>query len=337
MNTYTKTGNKIVQVREYPGILKAEYQHEIKETKGGFNYIGPKIPPQEWQQVLAFFKWTYDKTKSESQVRGYINPESGEVRFWAFPQHAGMGMTAKEIDTVEARAAATAMFPTPPWQYFLTVHHHCSASAFQSGVDAANEETIDGLHLTVGHIDQEKHSLHSRFYLCKDKFTPDLSEFWDIGDEARQAIPPTLWSDVAQYQMSLTDPGVNFPEQWKENVIEMKSAVYTSPAVITGYSYKYKPWGQEACEDILEAMERQNITHEEFSEFLLECNQNELFLILVDAIRKNHCDLDDIIKHWPDEQELVQAELAQQTSANTQAPAKVEDDEDAAWRGYYGQ
>ncbi len=34
----------------------------------------------------------------------------------------------------------------------ISAHHHCSASAFQSGTDEENERGQDGLHITVGRM-----------------------------------------------------------------------------------------------------------------------------------------------------------------------------------------
>jgi hypothetical protein len=91
-----------------------------------------------WHQVLSFFRWTHKEMNSESQVRLYVNPKLGRWGAWAFPQVARTGMSAREMPTPETPEKAQERFaswqsePSDDWLYFGTVHHHCSASAFQA-------------------------------------------------------------------------------------------------------------------------------------------------------------------------------------------------------------
>ena len=62
------------------------------------SWKGGKIPMDEWNKILSFFKWSYDETKSETQVRLLYNPDENNWVAWAFPQEHGTGMTTKEID-----------------------------------------------------------------------------------------------------------------------------------------------------------------------------------------------------------------------------------------------
>jgi len=108
-----------------------------------------------WHQVMSFFRWTNKVMDSESQVRLYVNTKLGRWGAWAFPQEARTGMSAREIATPETPEQAVERFalwesqPSSDWVYFCTVHHHCSASAFQSHTDEENEKGQDGLHITV--------------------------------------------------------------------------------------------------------------------------------------------------------------------------------------------
>jgi hypothetical protein len=40
-----------------------------------------------------------------------------------------------------------------------TIHSHCNFSAFHSGTDTHDEETFDGIHITLGHVDRKEFSM----------------------------------------------------------------------------------------------------------------------------------------------------------------------------------
>ena len=162
---------QVTETKEVPGLLNCRIEYEVKGAKGRLEYAGPKFTPELWHQVLSFFRWTFKEHQSESQVRLYVNPKLGRWGAWAFPQVARTGMNAREMPTPETPEKARERFaswqsePSDDWLYFGTVHHHCSASAFQSSTDEQNEWNQDGLHITAGRMDAEQHDVHARLYL----------------------------------------------------------------------------------------------------------------------------------------------------------------------------
>ena len=218
---------EVNQTREVPGLLSCRLACEVKSAQGTLDYTGPKFSPEMWHQVMSFFRWTYKEMQSESQVRLYVNTELGKWGAWAFPQEAHTGMSAKEISVQETPEQAIERFaswnsePSGDWVYFCTVHHHCSAGAFQSGTDEKNEKTQDGLHITVGKMDAERHDFHARFYLGGNCFEPDMSSFWPVDPALAQMVPPELLDDLARYQMC-EKVTVDFPNAWRMNIIHVK-------------------------------------------------------------------------------------------------------------------
>lgn len=231
------------------GLFDCTLKHEIKKTSGSIIWTGPKIPPEVWQQVLAFFKWTYDTTKSESQVRLFVSPTLKTWRAYAFPQEAKTGMTAVELANDEAKKQRAALDMNPPdWFLFGTVHHHCSTRAFQSGTDKANEEGQDGLHITIGKMNDDKeYDLHARFYRKGLCFTPDMSWFYDVTTilsqcpaAFRQLLPKNLEDVTAKKLMCTPAPAdTEIPEQWKNNLIEIKPPTSITPTVYQGQHHQH--------------------------------------------------------------------------------------------------
>lgn len=226
----------VSELKEAPGVLSCTFKHQVLATTVNFEWLGPKISPEVWNQVLAFFKWTYDTTHSESQVRLFLNRETQEWAAWAFPQKARTGMTAQELDNpqvAERLAAQRALFsPRDGWLYFGTVHHHCSAGAFQSSTDTANERDQDGIHITVGHMDKDWYDIDYRFYLKGYKLPSfDLADLWEVQTDymakwnelpvaIRPPIPDDIKTRLALYEMGRPAPNdTTFPEEWRANLV----------------------------------------------------------------------------------------------------------------------
>jgi len=217
--------DKLVEEKSVSGLVTTKIEYAVGEAKGRLEYTGPKLDPKLWHQILSFFRWTFKEHGSECQVRLYVNVKLGKWQAWAFPQAARTGMTARELPVQETEEKAKERFkvwgtePSDDWLYFGTVHHHCSASAFQSSTDEQNEWNQDGLHITVGRMDQERHDLHARFYLAGNGYEPDLGSFWEIEPELANRVPKNLHHHLAVHQMS-EKVTVDFPDLWRENLVD---------------------------------------------------------------------------------------------------------------------
>ncbi len=216
---------KISDEKALTGLVSSQIEYEVKGAKGKLEYHGPKLAPELWHQVLSFFRWTHKEHQSECQVRLYVNVKLNRWAAWAFPQAARTGMTARELPVQETPEKAKERFaswqsePSDDWLYFGTVHHHCSSSAFQSGTDEQNEWNQDGLHITVGRMDAERHDLHARFYLGGNCYEPDLSLFWAIDPELAEQVPAAMHHQLACHQMG-AKVTVDFPDAWRHHLVE---------------------------------------------------------------------------------------------------------------------
>ena len=50
---------KVKKVIEVPGLMACIFEHEVKETKVQYEWLGPKISREAWNEVLSFLRWTY--------------------------------------------------------------------------------------------------------------------------------------------------------------------------------------------------------------------------------------------------------------------------------------
>lgn len=230
-NQTNKPASVLKQVKEVSGLFTCMLEHRVIDTKAAITWTGPKIPPEEWKKIIAFFQWTYDTTQSESQVRLYVNPRLRTWRGWAYPQEAQTGMSAKELPEAWPVDQSGQFDDAEGWMLWGTAHHHCRTSAFQSSVDEANEKGQDGLHITVGNMDSERYTLHERFYLGGQLIAHDLSWFWEVADDAitevpawaQKFLPKDIKDMLARGAMNKkADKDATFPDQWKENLIARK-------------------------------------------------------------------------------------------------------------------
>ena len=218
----TQHADTVRQLIDVPGLLSGRLEHKIAETSASVQWTGPKIGREAWNEVLAFFRHVAKTSHSEAQVRAFVfrgNPK--HWAFWAFPQKACSGLSARELDTEDSKQQWQ-QWPGGQWLPWGTIHSHVNIAAFQSGTDEHDEKHQDGLHITIGKLDAPLFDLHARLYHCQNKFEPDLSWFWDVGEAAR-FLPGELHGLAARFQMC-TPPPDDTPirPEWLANVIEVQ-------------------------------------------------------------------------------------------------------------------
>jgi hypothetical protein len=283
----TKVKDEIVCKKEWRGVLSCDFKYKIASEEALLGYTGPKIPHDEWHKLMSFFRWTFETANSEAQARGYIDPVSKKLFFWAFPQEGGTGMTTHEIAGPCFDKQRSELPNAGDLEYFMTVHHHCSCSAFQSGGDKANEEQPgggnhetgqDGLHITVGNMDKDVHSMDVRFYLNGSRMVPSMANFWDIGEEIEEMVPAEIRDKVARYQMC-RKVEVAFPEKWKENYIRPQPVARTTASYL-GIDHRYsgnnlrEPYRsiqsriKDSADDIVESICSNTVSEEEIDEVI---------------------------------------------------------------------
>lgn len=213
----------------------------IREATPEMRWAGARIPLEVWRQVVAFFQWSQAETKSETQVRLLLNPATGEWKAHAFPQRYGTGMTTKELPDDPSYASQLNEQMANGFVKLGTVHHHCTAGAFQSSVDSADEKEM-GIHVTVGNIGSERHSLHARVSLTipgtlgsdGKMLTPARHAYyqavlcdWLEVPEAPEAFPDEIREKITEWVLGTpTEEGHPFPAQWATNLIKEEVKVW---------------------------------------------------------------------------------------------------------------
>jgi hypothetical protein len=201
----------------------------VPKIKPWLAYVGPKILLDDWEEALAFFLWSNEDTKSETQVRFYLNQRAGLWKIWAFPQEYNTGMSSKEIEE-RCDGEREKIGLDKDWIIGGTAHHHCSGSAYQSGTDATNERSQNGIHITVGNLDKLTLSIDGRVSFKGTFYDCDWSHWFDM-PPGLEGLPMSFEKEVMKYFLTQLPPkSLGFPKEWKANCIK-KVYVPTYPKV----------------------------------------------------------------------------------------------------------
>jgi len=203
-------------------IMIDKIEHPILEWKGAL------ISDTLWGQIVSFMRWTYEKYKSEAQMRLFYNEEFDIWGAGVMPQYIKTGMSSEEIADHEKREEVFNLFDVNlGWREAGTVHHHCSMSAFQSDTDLNDEKDKNGLHITLGDMNNKiAHGFHARASFRKIMYGINPADW----------IETTVYSDnVSSLHVGVRDD--IFPNEWKDYLFEKPA-----PEPVK-YTHNYGDWG----------------------------------------------------------------------------------------------
>ncbi len=120
------------------------------------------IPALIIARARLFFRRVFYKYKAESVLTMYINDATGEWELDCPEQEVSYG----GIDYTKGLAKMS----VTGRRLQGSIHSHCDFGAGHSGTDTADEIDFSGLHLTMGHVNQEGFSLVSSFAFHKSRF-----------------------------------------------------------------------------------------------------------------------------------------------------------------------
>ena len=173
----------------------------IPETKVEdlkLQWTGGEIPKKLFREILGFFKWSYDKHGCESQVRLYYNPTTRDWKAIPMPQFIQAGLVSNENDTHPDFNKLKLEMEDKGYGHIGSAHHHCNASAFQSGTDLKDEITTEGFHYTIGALGGKEATFQCRCVVRKvnyenkgaSDFVPYVNDELTLKDLPK---PSALW------------------------------------------------------------------------------------------------------------------------------------------------
>lgn len=191
-------------------------EHKVTTDKPKFTWKGAKIPFIIWSEIVSFLRWTQTEFKEEAMVTLFYHPANKQWAAWAFPQEPN-GMTIKLLPSVPLYDEDRKRFGAG-WIQAGSVHHHCTTSAFQSGTDNDDEKDRDGVHITLGKM--EDHVLDTHIRQVFDGVMGDTTMLdWIALPEFLKDVPDYLRWDFGAHAIKAVKHEA-FPDEWKERIFE---------------------------------------------------------------------------------------------------------------------
>lgn len=132
----------------------------------------PKIPKQIFCSIFSLFRKVYEEYRSECVVLLFYNEKKKKFK---------VGVPYQKVSYTSTKCVK--MGSPQGYVTVASIHSHCSFSAFHSGTDLADEEYIEGLHITIGDVDEDQFSLVASIVSNRKRFKVDPLDFINGIDE----------------------------------------------------------------------------------------------------------------------------------------------------------
>lgn len=209
-----------------------------------------KIKRKQFGQILSLFRAVYNKYKAEVNIILHYNPTKQIFKIDIPPQGVTGGSVNYENGLVTHKG----------YIRIGTIHSHASMSAFHSGTDQGDEESWDGLHITLGKMDQEYFDISCSVMSSKERFIVDPTEYIEsveiVEYEVESYYQTYKYVNGVREELGTTKklgwnfackPGeLTFPSEWMDQIDKYKPKARHSQFQQFGFSqddmqayYKY--------------------------------------------------------------------------------------------------
>lgn len=284
------------------------------------SWSGHKLSRALVQQIISFFEWSMQETKSEVVVTLFYHAEHGWQAL-VLPQEGYNNMTVKLLEDHPNRIPTYQRLGRG-WSPMGSWHHHCAATAFASGTDQHDEKSKEGLHLTTGGLGTQLYSLHARVSFRHVVTPANLGEWFDC----ESAIAPALRDKQIEWELCQPVNG-EFPDWWKENVIKVERPAFVSTYTGAGNSYssgfdpenQKKKWFNYKLHAICTEFQ---CTPEDVFAQLLEFQEDDFVAECASMLAYCELNLNDAIKHMVEAHQCAGPEAEAEVGV---APLQLED------------
>ncbi len=196
----------------------------VEADKMRTTWRGGKISWELWEQVVAFMRWSQATTKCEALMTFFYNTKTKEWKAWPFPQHP-IGMTVNYLTDHPLYKQDRMQFGKD-WIGLGSIHHHCTTGAFQSGTDKTDEEDRDGIHITLGKMEDQVLDSDARMVFDGVQSKTSLLNWIEMPDWCK-TLPQYLRYETFSRAIVMTGHNVPFDPEWKLRIIEKKTSTHS--------------------------------------------------------------------------------------------------------------
>jgi hypothetical protein len=197
-----------------------------------------KIATRQFAQILSLFREVYKVYKSEANVILHYNKKRKRYRIDVPLQ----GVTGASVNYVNGEDTYK------DYIRIGTIHSHASMSAFHSGTDHKDEENWDGLHITLGKMNEDYFDISCSIMTGGERFMVNPEEYIDgielVEYEVQHTYQRYKWIQGKQvpmeaekklgYRCNAPEKDFIFPKKWMDKIDRPK---YTAPKYPNQYSF----------------------------------------------------------------------------------------------------
>ena len=186
----------------------------------------PKIPIKIFANMYKFFVDVYNKYQSEAVLLIFYNEETKKYK-----------VISPKQEVSSASMKYDRKFTIKNYTMIGDIHSHGSMSAFHSSVDDADEESFDGLHITLGHILKDEISISASIVINGTRFLINPLEYIEGINKVEKKYSNILNADTITtlYRNKNEDIELLNKRNEYDNKINNNDKHYTFPIDITNY------------------------------------------------------------------------------------------------------
>jgi len=152
-NFYALTADG-VKISKDTGIIKAVVPAQSAKFLANVEFVPklllPKIPPLIIERAWRFFQTVFGEFRTEAELMLMYNAAEQTYDLWCPTQEVSMA-------GVDYKMSAELQQTPPEWDWVGTIHSHADFSPYHSGIDHRDEQDEDGVHITIGFVDDEEY------------------------------------------------------------------------------------------------------------------------------------------------------------------------------------
>ncbi|MDO8669561.1 MAG: hypothetical protein Q7K65_04685 [Candidatus Buchananbacteria bacterium] len=160
---YIVAGNGLF-LRKDTGLIRATVAVEgisfLDKIDLSARLLLPKLSQELIVRSLLFFRAVYKRFHGEAEVQ--IHYSSATQEYFIHCPKQKVSAAGVDYDSKERFEG---------FQLVGTIHSHCGFLAFHSSIDHNDEKYFDGLHITIGHVDQPYFTISCSMMVNGNRFT----------------------------------------------------------------------------------------------------------------------------------------------------------------------
>jgi hypothetical protein len=214
-------------------IVPARGVDGLKPVETSAQLLLPRLKSTVFAKAVLFFNEVYKQKKTEAAVLLHYSPKHG----WDL-----------SVPTQQANGAFVkydAAGRLPGYRCVGTMHSHCAMSAFHSSTDTRDEAAQDGVHITIGRLNNfPTFGMDAEIVVNGTRFPLPHEHIVYVRPEEPKKRPGLLSFMFSKHDQLYTFPfGVvrdwTVPQEWVDRV---ESYTYKPPAFM-GESDTFEPFG----------------------------------------------------------------------------------------------